>query len=282
MANVTLYAYGFDGDATKVGQEVADIGPTQFDVVILPFIHVHEDGALVLNDTPVGQLWSGLPGAIEQLKTGFAVPKRVLMSIGGWDNANDWVNLGKYSSQAIENLVSFAQSHNIDGIDLDFEGGPNGYDDYCKQVVAKTARAYKAQMATGLVTAPPYTEQDWWAGPGGVLALAVEDGRNVVDWFNVQFYEGESDIQPDDYPSTFEEWSSLVAEPANGVADADAFVNPGCNGAADTGFSPADIKQGLLNVRNAGHRPGGGFVWEYTSLNGPAADWGNAIRGGLA
>jgi glycosyl hydrolase family 18 (putative chitinase) len=282
MPNVTLYAYGFDGDAEKVGQEVADIGPTLFDVVIMAFIHVDEGGGLRLGSTPVEQLWPGLPDAIEQLKTGYTVPKRVLMSIGGWDNANDWVNLGKYSSQAIANLVSFAQSHNIDGIDLDFEGGPNGYDETCKQVVAKTVGAYKGQVPVSVVTMPPYMDEDWWAGPGGVLALTAVGGRNLVDWFNVQFYVGESDYPPDSYPSTFEAWSGLVGTPANHVASPDEFVNPGCNGAADTGFKPADLTEGLLNVRNAKHYLGGGFVWEYTSLNGPAAEWANAIRGGLS
>jgi hypothetical protein len=60
------------------------------------------------------------------------------------------------------------------------------------------------------------------------------------------------------------------------VADPDAFIAPGCDG---VDFTPAQLNIGLSNVRQAHSTVGGGFVWEYSSLQGPAADWASAIRG---
>src|SRR3954453_21515627 len=122
MPNDILYAYGFD-PPNDVGAEVEKIGPTYFNVVIIPFIHIHDDASLYLNNTAAGDPGPEWPGAIEKLKTGFPVAKRVLVSIGGWDNPNDWTVLGKDMSAVVGNLVDFAQANGIDGFDLDFEGG---------------------------------------------------------------------------------------------------------------------------------------------------------------
>lgn len=278
MANDILYAYGFDGSKQQVAKEVDDIGGSDFDVVIVPFIHIHDDGSLYLNDTPVTDLGSWWGDAIAQLKSGFSVQKRVLVSIGGWDNANDWTLLGQDMPLVIGNLVDFTAANNIDGIDLDFEGGTDGYGETSKATVAGAARSFKEQVPDGIVTAPPYMDQDFWAGPGGVLAQAAGGGASPFDWWNVQFYVGDSNAAPDEYVTTFEAWATPIAGEGNGVADANAFVAPGCNGAT---FTPAQLSTGLADVRQAHPTVGGGFVWEYTSLQGPAADWASAIRSAL-
>ena len=278
MTNDILYAYGFDGTPDAIDAEVQQIGPTDFNVVIIPFIHFHDGGSLFLNDKAVGDLEPGWAEAIQKLKTGYSVAKRVLVSIGGADNANDWTLLGEDMATVVGNLVEFAQTNGIDGFDFDFEGGTDGYGEQSKKTLAQATRMLKEKMPSAIVTAPPYEDPDFWAGAGGVLAQAAAGGDTPFDWWNVQFYAGDGVVPPGEYVSTFEQWSQAVGAKGNGVADGNAFVAPGTNGAD---MSAADFAQGLSDVRQAHPSISGGFVWEYTSLNAPAAGWASAISGAL-
>lgn len=278
MADAMLYAYGFDGTREAVEAEVAAIGPLAYDVVIAAFMHIHEGGRLYLNDTPVEDLCEGWAGLIADLKSGFHTKKRVLVSIGGADNEDDWMYLAQDLPRVVKNLVDFAKANNIDGIDLDFEGGPDGWGENSAKAVGTAARLFKQAMPRGLVTAPPYMNlEDFW---NTVLAVAANHGASPFDWWNVQFYEGESDIDPGEYVSTFEEWTAIVGSEGSGVGDPDSFVAPGCNGLPDTKFSTQNFEAGLSSVRAKHPQVRGGFVWEYTGLAAPAV-WANAVHRAL-
>lgn len=282
MANAMLYAYGFDGDEEHVQAEVDAIGAAAFDVVIVPFLHIHPGGVLYLNDTAVSDLFDGWADKIEQLKSGFDVKKRVLLSIGGADNEGDWASLAADIPGVVAKIVEFAKANNIDGVDLDFEGGAEGTD--WAQVLGKAASEYKQQTKGGIVTAAPFGEPSiFWTGPGGVLSAAAEaaGGESPFAWWNVQFYEGEIVVGPESYASVFENWADAVGAGGNGVADKFAFVAPGCN-AVDTGFTPGEFEAGLSSVK-AGHPAvPGGFVWEYSGLGGTTpAEWADAVHTAL-
>jgi hypothetical protein len=279
MTSDVIWAYGFDGDQQQVEEEVAAIGPTAFDVVILPFLHVHADGSLYYNDTPLDSVWCGLANALGKLKADFPVQKRLLMSIGPMQ-ADFEAFVANIGTVLLE-LLEFTAKHHIDGIDLDYEGD---YETPYLELLAKLVSAYRAAAPDDLVTAAPYEQPEFWAGAGGLLSRTATSGLtgNLIDWFNVQFYMGSENIAPDAYPQTFETWATAVAAPGNGVPDGPDFIVPGCNGTKSAdGFGPGDVARGLQAIRRQHQSIGGGFVWNYQELNGSVGEWGQAIQAAL-
>lgn len=278
MARTILWAYGFDHAPAQVEAEVEAIGPLPFDTVILPFIHVQKGNQLVYNDTPIEKLWDGLPAALEKLKSGFPVKKRLLMSVGPFQS--DFDAIGEDYEAFVSSFIDFAKAHHIDGMDLDYEGdyGPRN-----AKLLALMVNTYRRWVPDGLVTAAPYTAQDFWAGEGGVLSMARNDsGHSNFSWFNVQFYAGAGNLPPQDYPANFDSWAAAAGREGNGVSDPQDFIAPGCNGTreAERKFSPKELEEGLSLIRREHSSIGGGFVWNYEDIEWTPGEWAEAIVNG--
>lgn len=282
MARNILWAYGFDGDPEQVKAQVEAIGPTAFDTVMLPFVHVNTPLELLFNETPFADVWDGLAAELQRLKTAFPVKKQLLMSLGGAGSEASFKAIGSQYAAFVAEYAKFAAAHHIDGLDLDFEG--NYQDPSFRELLALIASTYRKAVPSALITAAPYEEPAFWAGRGGVLAQALKhSGRQPFSWFNVQFYEGGYNQQPSDYLGTFNSWSSEIGPAGNGVGNPGAFVVAGCNGVGvetEGSFHPADVEAGLRAIRQKHSSIGGGFVWNYDGLEGSPAEWADAIANG--
>ncbi|MGN6253668.1 MAG: hypothetical protein ACTHO8_01625 [Solirubrobacterales bacterium] len=280
MARTVLWAYGFDGKPEEVEAAVDAIGPTKFDTVILPFIHVREPLQLYYNDTPLAKVWSGLPKAIERLKSGFPVKKRVLMSVGPFQS--DFDAIAKDYMGFVREFIKFTTANRIDGMDLDYEGSFEPGD---AKLLALMVENYRSTLANALVTAAPYNNEEFWTGPKGVLSMTrTGQGTSMFSWFNVQFYEGTYNRRPEEYPGHFDLWAEKIGRQGNGVSDAQSFIVPGCNGAkeAERKFSPKDMEAGLRAIRQTHSSIGGGFVWNYDGLEWSPPEWADAIVNGCS
>jgi hypothetical protein len=73
--------------------------------------------------------------------------------------------------------------------------------------------------------------------------------------------------------------------PSQVEAEVDAIgIAPGCNGTEEAArnFSPADMQAGLQAIRARHSSIGGGFVWNYQSLEWTLPEWAQAIVKGCA
>ena len=279
MSHDILWAYGHFSETgpnapRDIEADVENIGPTLFDVVVLPFLHVHEGGALFYNDTPLEQLWDGLPDAFEQLKNGYETKKTLILSLGPFQT--DFTYAGQDLGQFVDDVADFVATYNIDGLDLDYEGD---YGSANAELVAEIGNAF-VEKTSGVLTLAPYTLQDFWCGDGGVLSrTATSQGSNVT-WMNVQFYMGSANTPPSDWPGTFQSWADAVASGPNNISapDAPGFLAPGCN--AET-FSLDEMSDGVTLVRDKYPGVGGAFVWNYNSIVAGTAAWAQAIRQAL-
>lgn len=283
MARTVIWAYGFDKEPAQVEAEVDAIGPLQYDTVILPFIHVHREGSadfeITYNDTPIEKLWDGLPEALERLKSGFEVKKQLLFSVGPF--GSDFEAIATDYHGFVDDFVELAAAHHVDGMDLDFEGDFG--DRSMRKLLALMVGVYRNHVPGGLITAAPYTAEEFWAGPEGVLELSrSESGSSNFDWFNVQFYEGPGNVPPQEYPETFDLWAKGIGREDNGVPDPEAFIVPGCNGTKEAGgsFPPTNLEEGLAAIRRDHGPIGGGFVWNYEGLEWTPQEWAEAIVNG--
>jgi hypothetical protein len=126
MSAITLYVAGDSGfdqnwaDASpseqaaiqqQIENTVAELARLDWNVYILAFLHVHAQTLpmqLVYNGTPIGKLYPGLGAQLAKLK---AAGKRLLISIGGWDNACDFsgiqtVGVSEFLAAAREQVLT--------------------------------------------------------------------------------------------------------------------------------------------------------------------------------
>lgn len=283
MPRTIIWAYGFDKEPEQVEAEIDAIGPLPYDTVMLPFIHVHREGSapfeISYNDTPIEKLWDGLPEALERLKSGFEVKKELLFSIGPF--GSDFETIATDYHGFVDAFIDFAAAHHVDGMDLDYEG--DFEDENMKKLLSYMVGVYRGHVPAGLVTAAPYTAEEFWAGPGGVLEMSrSKSGSSNFSWFNVQFYAGAGNVPPKGYPDTFSAWAKEIGREENGVADPDTFIVPGCNGTKEAGrnFSPTNFEEGLSAIVRERGSIGGGFVWNYEDLEWTPKEWAKAILNG--
>ncbi|MBJ6763595.1 hypothetical protein JGU66_22730 [Myxococcaceae bacterium JPH2] len=279
MSRNVLWAYGHfsDNAPRSIMADVQNIGTTAFDVVVLPFLHVQPDGALHLNDTPVSQLWSGLPDALRQLKTGFPIRRKLLVSLGPFQA--DFTAAARDLKGFAERLAEFLATYHLDGLDLDFEGDFS--DPANVDRIAGIVNACHEMAARPLITLSPFKDTAFWAGRRGVLSRTTTRTGNKVSWLHVQLYAGEYNTAPSGWATRFHAWARAIADGPNRIAEADApaFLVPGCN--AET-YSPQQLATAIAAVREQHPSMGGAFVWNYDAFVARASVWATTIRGAFS
>ena len=306
--NVTLYVAGgtgFDsnwadaspGDRAAIEQQiessVTELSELAWNVYILAFLHVHARSVpmeLFFNGTPVGKLYPGLGQQLARLK---ASGKRVLISIGGWDNACDFsgiqgVGVAAFLAQARQQVIT---PLGLDGIDLDLEptedndprlycphepGWDAVYERYSPLLVELSNQAAAGGL---LVTHAPamYMDSGFYTDPGGILAGTRQGaGGNSIAWLNYQTYgEGPGVAQ------TFETFVGQIDPGTTGIADPAAFVSAGFGIADGLDDDPDVACEGIVQLRGKYGQINGAFVWRYTTDRGQVADWGTKLSDAL-
>jgi hypothetical protein len=197
-------------DPAKLDAVVASLGQSSFNVLTLAFLGINASQGrpqLLYNGHSFAALSPRLPGMFQHLRTGSGLPRKVLLSIGGWKNTTVFAAIRSMGVPAFVRQLTqevIAPLH-LDGIDLDLEPMQGGLDqwsaahrEYSATLVALT-NEYKRVHPSHVVSHAPiapvaaefYTKDTAIDGLGkGLLASTRTRNGNHVDWLNVQLYEG--------------------------------------------------------------------------------------------
>ena len=268
---------------------VQNIGQSSFDTVIVAFLHPHSPYDLYINDTQLyteqngklvpcdPQLIQTMAALYQQLKSGFATPKRLLISMGPFQS--DFDNIAADVSTFVANFITMAQQLNLDGLDFDYEGV---HDSKHMQLLVQLATTYaqQSQQANGqapFITAAPYYDPQWWAG---ILAQTTTQSGNDFSWWNVQFYEGDSNPSPQSGASIFRTWYDAVSNAGANIQDVAAFITPGINADPNASpvYQPSTLTALVQNIQAQFPGEGGAFVWNYGFIQPDVQSWAEAIE----
>jgi hypothetical protein len=179
-------------------------------VLILSFLQANLVGGkltLLYNGNEFSSLSPQVPALLTRLRSGFGVRKRVMLSIGGWQEQATFEAIRSFGVPAFVRQLTteVIQPLGLDGIDLDLEPRTGGLDRWIAvhntygKTLADLTNEYKRVHPTHWVThAPPSgVAAELYAKPkaipglnGGLLAATRTAHGNNIDWLNVQFYEG--------------------------------------------------------------------------------------------
>jgi len=304
--NVTLYVgggTGFDSnwaDASPsdraaieqhIEKTVTELSGLAWNVYILAFLHVHARSGpmeLFFNGSPVEKLYPGLGQQLARLK---ASGKRLLISIGGWDNACDFdgihdVGVAAFLVQARQQVIT---PLGLDGIDLDLEPTSDDPGIYCPpdpdwysvyQRLSPVLVELSNQAAAGglLVShAPAVYIPQFYTDPGGILAgTRRPSGGNSISFLNYQTYGGGTGVA-----QTVEELVGQIDPGSTGIANPAAFVSAGFGIADGLSDDPDVAAANIRQLRQKYGQIGGGFVWRYTPDKAQIAQWAKALSGAL-
>ena len=286
---------------------VETLGPSSFNVLILSFLQASvAQGKLALsyNGNGFPSLSPEVPGLLSRLRSGFGARKRVLLSIGGWQQEPTFTAIRSFGVPAfVRQLTREAiQPLGLDGIDLDLEPQTGGLDQWMAvhrehgKTIVDLTNEYKRVHPTHVVTHAPISAvaAQMYAEPapipglnGGLLhATRTRDGNNV-DWLNVQLYEG--GIVPGGDIAGFYRDSLVI--PLTRMAGQSGITGPLLSFLVPL-FEPeakqslAFCKRSLISIDNrcadlhAG-RLSGVALWDYRQVAPSVRDWSQGLEAAL-
>jgi hypothetical protein len=235
-----------------------DIGKSGFGTVILGQWHVHEDGSIYYNNTPVSQVAEALQQIPVELKKGGNV-KNVLITFGPF--ATDFQAIQDNLATFKSTMGAIATQNQIDGFDWDLEENLETFTNLLVDITQW------ANSLGKIVTAAPYYDSSFWTT---VLKQTNTGGDSGFAWWNLQLYGGAY------YPTWVPALQGLVPSP-------ESFLVPGYS-VVDQQSPPAQIQQDLATTQASFPALDGGFIWKYEALapNGYTTQQvGQAIVNGL-
>ena len=147
--------------------------------ILVAFIYPLSDGSIV-------SLGGGIPFS-QLVSTAHSAGKKVLIAVGGASNSNGFAAATStltVRAVLINNLVSFIQTNNYDGVDIDWETPANSVETSQLTAFIQEMRAKFNQINASLLitmAVPPTA----WGGQHFDYTNLV----NYVDWFNVMCYD---------------------------------------------------------------------------------------------
>jgi hypothetical protein len=180
------------------------LGDSDFNLIMLASLHVHDDGTIYYGDTPMisggqpsGELAANLATCIRKMK-GSASDGTVLASFGGggmfkgeavgwYDFTHIQTLIDKYPNPAdnpfFQNLACLFSTYPIDGFDIDLESY-QGYDAFTPTLITIIEwLRNKGRMATLC----PYDAPDFWCN---VVNKTQSGGAPTIAWVNLQNASG--------------------------------------------------------------------------------------------
>ena len=275
--HIALYCQGTFDYANPNNQQIdqmvaaaADINASGFGTVILGQWHVHPDGSIYYNNSPLDSVIQQLKVIPTALTLGGSV-QRVLIDFGPFttDYDNIKANLASFKQTMAGVLAQTA----INGFDWDLETNGAPYSPYFDLIVDLTQWANSLTLVVPkLVTAPPYQTQSFW---NSVIDKTNAGGAPGMGWWNLQTYGGAY------YPDWVKNFTKNLPQ-----LNAQSYNVPGYN--IGGGVSPSQVGQQIASLYSTYKQLDGGFVWRYEDIapNGyKTSDYANAIInavGGLA
>lgn len=257
---------------------------TSMGVVVLASMHVHDDGSIYFDTTPMisggqlsGQLNPNLPTLLQNMSDAGTT---VLASFGGggtFDNNAvgyyDYLNIknliAQYPDPAdnpfFQNLTALFQNYPaIYGFDIDLETY-TGYDPFHDTLVTLIKWLQQNGRAS---TIAPYDAQDFWVR---VLQKTINpDGVQAVSLVNLQNASG-----------TLSTFVDALRKGKVGWLDIPFFILAGQQ--ISQGTSACEVQSTFYGISQEKDAPRlrGGWLWRYEFFDGPASDYVDAIQQGL-
>lgn len=242
----------------KMIAAAAEISKSGFGTILLGQWHVHSDGSIYYNNSPLDTVIQALKVIPTALKQGGSV-KKVLISFGPF--GSDFQAIKDNLAQFKNTMAGVLAQTDIDGFDWDLE---QDYSNFTDLIVDLT------QWTNGLgkmVTAAPYQESSFWTN---VLQQTNTGGSAGFSWWNLQLYGGA------DYGMWVNDLNGLVPNP-------ESFLVPGFSVAQ--GSTPTSVQSYLASLHSSYSSLDGGFIWQYEDIVSSAysvQDYSQAIAQGVA
>lgn len=262
--HVALYCQGTFSYPNPTNQQIdemvaaaADINKSGFGTVILGQWHVHSDGSIYYNDSPLDTVIQTLKVIPTALTTGGSV-KRVLIDFGPFTSDFDHIaaNLASFE----QTMTGVIAQTGINGFDWDLETNGAPYSPYKDLLIELTQWANSIGC---MVTAPPYQDEPFW---NSVIEVTNANGAQGMSWWNLQTYGGAW------YPSWVQGFATGLG------LNAQSYNVPGYN--IGGGVPPSSIQQQIASLYSQYPDLDGGFIWRYEDIAGSGystADYANAI-----
>jgi len=220
----------------------------------------------------------------------------LLVSFGGGADRNPYT-LDAYS--AGENIGRYAKSQYLDGVDFDLENFGQGFTanghnaqwaiSWCVNITYGAASGFgPGAILTHAPQSPyfgPIGATNTWAGPSGGYTAVYNGIKDILTFFNIQFYNQGSNCYVT-YNSLFENGAGSCGLPGSSVleinkagVDMDAIVigKPVHPNDAGDGYVPAGTLNQWFQGANQSFGWSAGIMgWEWTD-DGSTAAWLNAI-----
>jgi len=261
LSKVALYCQGtFDvpnpssTQSAQMKRAAEDIAASGFGTVLLGQWHVHEDGSVYYNDSPLESVMETLE-AIPRILLGQGNVKNVLISFGPF--GSDFLAMEQNFDAFTATMETVQTASGIQGYDWDLE---DSYDQLSGLLIKLTQWVTSHGL---MVTAAPYEEMGFWVE---VLEKTMSGGVPTFAWWNLQLYSG---------VTWFPDWVGGLKDI---VANPEAFLVPGY--AVHDGATPQGVQSTLTRLHAKYPQIAGGFIWQYEDIvanHYTATQFANAI-----
>jgi hypothetical protein len=291
-------------DAIRIVVET--IGGSGFNVLILSFLQASVSRSkltLLYNGNEFPSLAPEVPALLARLRSGFGSRKRVMLSIGGWQELRTFKAIRSYGVPAFVRQLTeqVVVPLGLDGIDLDLEPQKGGldqwmavHDEYGKTLIELT-NEYKRLHPTHTLTHAPiskvaaefYTKPRPIPGMNKALLAATRGNQsNNIDWLNIQFYEG-GIIEGGDIAGYYRD--SLAAplihmQQQTGITTPLQFLTPLFEPEAKQPLAFCSRTMEAINRRCADLHAGkinGVALWDYGGVASSIRDWSQGLEAAL-
>jgi hypothetical protein len=280
---VGVYATGLFGtnDQKTNDEQLAQLQASAFNSFIFWSVHVHANGDLIYNNTPLvtGGTFNADLAHMQPYVAKLREQGQIWWSVGSW-GATDFKNIGTLlqsasGTQALtDNFRALFTALPGSGVDFDMEEsyGP----DMQNTIVTFTQLLFTLGLQS---TYCPYANEPFWLNClAGVYAAAK---AQLVQRFNLQCYAGGDG-------NTTSQWYTALqgfTQPL-GISDPSVFIVPGNWVRSDDGstkFSPTQTCAFFSN-KSMREDAGGGFLWKTSEIftsGSTAQQYAQAVSNGI-
>lgn len=209
--------------------------------------------------------------------------KNISFFVSAFGDGDNPTSGGKNPVTVADELAAFVKEYGFDGVDIDWEDfaalaeGANAASGKAETWLIDFTKELRAQLPKGeyyITHAPvaPWFTTNTTRYPQGAYRAVQKQVGDLIDWYNVQFYNQGSDYIT--CPSLLTQSAAHeffntslfeIANPANAGVDLDKLVigKPTVAGDATNGFLNLTTLSGCLKQAQAKNWDAGVFLWEY-------------------
>ncbi|EJC98495.1 glycoside hydrolase, partial [Fomitiporia mediterranea MF3/22] len=189
---------------------------------------------------------------------------------------------GADATKVANDMANWVKKYNVDGIDVDYEdlGAMNAGDGKAEEWLATFTKTLRGQLPQGkyIIThapLPPWFNSESYKG-GGYQKVNKEVG-NMIDWYNVQFYNQNDYTDCDSLLTKSKTKTSLFEIAGTGVDKNKLLIGkPATAADASNGFMDTKTLAGCVKQAKDKGWNAGVMVWQYPNAD---SQWIKDVRG---